>query len=301
MRHTSRASTPAPRRSFRQRLLNLGDLRLREMDEAGIDVQVLSHAAPSLQKLPADVAVPLGRRVNDRLAAAVREHPTRFAAFATLPTADPSAAADELARAVTELGFKGGMIHGLANGKFVDDQRFWPIFARAEELDVPIYLHPAIPHPAVIEAYYKEYAKDFPMLLRAAWGYTLETATQAVRMVLSGVFDAHPRLKIILGHLGEGLPFLLWRIDHALARPGQRPLQFRDTFRNHFYVTTSGFFSDSALLCTVMEMGVDRILFSVDYPFEANPPGPRWLESVPLCDEDKAKLASGNAKRLLRL
>ena len=286
---------------MRRRLLDLGGLRLKEMDEAGIDVQVLSHAAPSLQKLPADVAVPLGRRVNDRLAAAVKEHPTRFAAFATLPTADPKAAADELARTVDELGFKGGMIHGLANGQFVDDPRFWPIFARAEALDVPIYLHPAIPHPAVIDTYYKEYAKDFPMLLRAAWGYTVEAATQAVRMVLSGVFEAHPRLKIILGHLGEGLPFLLWRIDNALARPGQKPLQFRDAFRSHFHVTTSGFFSDPALLCSVMEMGVDRILFSVDYPFEANPPGPRWLESVPLCDEDKVKIASGNARRLLRL
>jgi predicted TIM-barrel fold metal-dependent hydrolase len=286
---------------MRRRLLDLGGLRLKEMDEAGIDVQVLSHAAPSLQKLPADVAVPLGRRVNDRLAAAVRENPTRFAAFATLPTADPQAAADELARTVDELGFKGGMIHGLANGQFVDDPRFWPIFARAEALDVPIYLHPAIPHPAVIDTYYKEYAKDFPMLLRAAWGYTVEAATQAVRMVLSGVFEAHPRLKIILGHLGEGLPFLLWRIDNALARPGQKPLQFRDAFRSHFHVTTSGFFSDPALLCSVMEMGVDRILFSVDYPFEANPPGSRWLESVPLCDEDKVKIASGNAKRLLRL
>jgi 2,3-dihydroxybenzoate decarboxylase len=286
---------------LRKRLLDLGELRLAEMDQAGIDLQVISHAAPSLQKLKADVAVPLARRVNDRLAAAVRAHPARFAGFAALPTADPAAAADELARCVGDLGFKGGMIHGLAEGHFVDERRFWPIFARAEALDVPLYLHPAIPHPSVIEVYYKDYAKDFPMLLRAAWGYTVEAATQGVRLVLSGVFDAHPGLKIILGHLGEGLPFFLWRIDNALARPGQKPVRFRDVFSRHFHITTSGFFSGPALLCCVQEMGIDRILFSVDYPFEANPPGPRWLEDVPLCAEDKAKLASGNAKRLLKL
>jgi predicted TIM-barrel fold metal-dependent hydrolase len=284
-----------------RRLHDLGGLRLAEMDEAGIDVQVLSHGAPSAQKLPADIAVGLTRRVNDRLAAVIAAQPTRFAAFAALPTADPAAAADELERTVAELGFKGAMIHGLANGLFLDDRRFWPIFARAERLDVPIYLHPSVPHPAVMDAYYRDYAKDFPMVIRAAWGYTVETATQAIRLVLSGLFDAHPRLKIILGHLGETLPFLVWRIDHALARPGQRAVSFRDMFCEHFYVTTSGNFSDPALLCCVMEMGVDRILFAVDWPFVANPPATRWIERVPLSGEDKAKILSGNAKRLLRM
>ena len=192
------------------------------------------------------------------------------------------------------------MIHGLAEGQFIDDKRYWPIFARAEALDVPIYLHPSMPHPAVIDTYYKEYAKDFPVLLRAAWGYTVETATLAIRLVLSGLFEQH-QTKFILGHLGEGLPFLLWRINNGLARPGQKPVQFRDIFSAHFSITTSGFFSDPALLLCVQEMGIDRILFAVDYPFEANAPGPAWLARVPLCDEDKAKIASGNAKRLLRM
>jgi 2,3-dihydroxybenzoate decarboxylase len=285
----------------RQRLLDLGEMRLAAMDEAGVDIQVISHAAPSAQKLAAGIAVSLTQGANDRLAAAVAKHPTRFAGFAALPTADPAAAADELERCVKQLGFKGAMMHGLANGVWLDDKRFWPIFARAEALDVPIYLHPSVPLPAVIDAYYKEYAQDFPVLLRAGWGYTVEAATQAIRMVLSGVFEAHPKLKIILGHLGEGLPFLLWRIDNALSRPGQKAVKFRDTFRANFWVTTSGFFSDSALLCTVMELGGDRILFSIDYPFEQNLPGPAWLERVPLCEEDKAKIASGNAQRLLKL
>jgi 2,3-dihydroxybenzoate decarboxylase len=280
---------------------DVGDGRIKAMDEAGIDVQVLSHTAPSTQKLEPDVAVAMARRVNDRLAAAIAVHPTRFAGFAALPTVDPVAAADELERTVTTLGFKGAMIHGQANGVWLDDKRLWPIFARAEKLDVPIYLHPSMPKSAVVDAYYKEYAPDYPIFLRAAWGYTLETATQAVRLVLSGVFDAHPKLNFILGHLGEGVPFLSWRINNAFMRPSGKTVAFEDIFRTHFYVTTSGFFSDNALKCTIAELGIDRVMFSVDYPFEAQPPGSRWLANIPLSDEDKIKLASGNAKRILKL
>jgi predicted TIM-barrel fold metal-dependent hydrolase len=283
-----------------KKISDLGEIRLKEMDEAGIDIQVVSHGAPSTQQLGPDVAVALTRRVNDRLHAAVSAHPTRLAAFAALPTADPAAAADELERAV-KLGFKGAMIHGLANGVFLDDKRFWPIFARAEALDVPIYLHPSVPLPAVMDAYYKDYAKDFPMVIRAAWGFTVETATQALRLVLSGVFEKHPKLKIILGHLGETLPFFVWRIDMALNRPGQKQVSFRDVFCGNFYITTSGNFSNPALLCCVMEMGIDRILFAVDWPFVANTPATQWVDTIPLCDEDKVKILSGNAKRLLRM
>jgi 2,3-dihydroxybenzoate decarboxylase len=295
---TGRDAAGAP--ALFKKLEDVGEARLKDMDESGIDIQVLSHSAPSLQKITSG-AVELGRRVNDRLAAIVATAPKRFAGFAALPTSDPAAAADELERCVTRLGFKGAMIHGLAHGHFIDDARYWPIFARAEALDVPIYLHPAMPNEAVIDAYYKEYAEDYPVLLRAAWGFTVETATLGVRLVLSGVFEKYPKLKFILGHLGEGLPFLLWRINNGLARPGQRPVQFRDLFSKHFSVTTSGFFSDPALLLCVQELGIDRILFAVDYPFEANAPGPAWLQTVPLCDEDKAKIASGNAMRLLKM
>ena len=207
------------------RLHDFGALRIKEMDEAGIDIQVLSHGAPSTQKLPAETAAALATRVNDRLAAIVAKNPTRFAAFAALPTAVPDAAADELER-TAKLGFKGAMLHGLANGEFLDDKKFWPIFARAEKLDLPIYLHPCLPHADVIKAYYADYVKDFPMLTRATWGYTVETATLAIRLVLSGVFEKHPKLKIILGHLGETLPFLVWRVDHTLARPGQKSMSF---------------------------------------------------------------------------
>jgi len=296
---TGRDATTAPR--LVERLDDLGALRLKEMDEAGVDIQVLSHANPSLQKLDAATAVPMAVRVNDRLHAAVQAHPDRFAAFAALPTADPKAAADELERTVTKLGFKGAMIHGTTNGVFHDDKKFWPIFERAQALDVPIYVHPGIPHPAVVDIYYKEYIEKYPSLLRAAWGFTVETATQALRMVMSGLFETYPGLKIILGHLGEGLPFYLWRISMGLARDGRGGPSFRDVFCEHFWVTTSGFFSDPALLCCMMEMGVDRILFSIDYPFVDNPPGTKWTETLPVCAEDKAKIMSGNAKRLLKM
>src|SRR5262245_58963521 len=286
-----------------ERLFDYGALRIREMDEAGIDLQVLSHGAPATQRGEAEATVRLARGANDRLREIVRTHPDRFAAFACLPTPEPKAAADELERRVTKLDFKGAMIHGLTNGLFIDDRRFWPIFERAQALDVPIYVHPATPHPAVVEVYYKDYVKDFPALLSAGWGFTVETATQGIRLVLSGVFDAYPSVKIILGHLGESLPFSLWRINQALSRDGNRDtsFSFRDYFCKHFWITTSGNFSNPALLCCVMEMGVDRILFSVDYPFVMNKPGTNWIPNIPLSAEDKTKILSGNAERLLRL
>ena len=285
----------------RRRLLDLGELRLAEMDAAGIDIQVLSHGAPSVQRLDAETAVWMARGANDRLAEAIALHPDRFAAFAALPTPDPEAAAVELDRAVTTLGFKGAMVHGLTNGQFLDDRRFWPIFERAQALDVPLYLHPAVPHRAVVETYYQDYLADFPSLLTAAWGFTVETATQAIRMVLSGAFEAYPGVKIILGHMGEGLPFLLWRLDHALSRPGNRPISFREQFSQHVWITTSGNFSTPALICSMLELGVDRILFSVDWPFVQSEPGTRWLQQLQLSAEDKAKIAGGNARRLLKL
>jgi 2,3-dihydroxybenzoate decarboxylase len=283
-----------------QRLHDVGELRLKEMDAAGIDMQVLSHGAPSAQKLAGEMAVTLTRRVNDRLHEAVRAYPKRFAGLAALPTSDPAAAADELERSV-KLGFKGAMIHGLANNIFLDDKRFWPIWERAQALDVPIYLHPSVPHPAVTEVYYKDYVKDFPQVVRAAWGYTVEEATVALRLVLGGVFEAFPRLKIILGHLGETLPYMVWRIDAALSRPGHKQVNFREVFCGNFYITTSGNFSTPALNCCIAEMGIDRILFAVDWPFVANPPAVRWMESLSLSDADKVKILSGNTQRLLRM
>jgi predicted TIM-barrel fold metal-dependent hydrolase len=286
-----------------KRLGDLGALRIKEMDDAGIDVQVLSHGAPSVQKMDAESAVRLARQANDRLYEACRTHKGRFEAFSVCPTPDPKAAADELERTVTKYGFKGAMIHGLTNGVFHDDKRFWPLYERAEALDVPIYIHPAYPHPAVVEAYYKDYIGAYPNLASSGWGFGVETATQGIRFVLSGMFDKFPKLQIILGHLGEGLPFYLWRINQSLARPGNTGSMqsFRDVFCEHFHITTSGFFSDPALQCCITELGIDRIMFSIDYPFVENPPGTEWINALSLNATDKAKILSGNAQRLLKI
>ena len=290
-------------RALATELDDVGEARLKSMDDAGIDLQVLSHAPPGPQRLDAETAVRISNSANDRLHQICRAHPDRFAGFAMLPTADPKAAADELERSVDKLDFKGAMIHGLTGPErlFFDDPRYWPVYERAQALDVPLYIHPAIPHPAVIDAYFKDYAQDFPGLVTAGWGFTMETATAGIRIVLSGVLDKFPDVKIILGHLGETLPFLLWRIDMAVNRPGNKGVAFRDAFTSHFYVTTSGFFSDPALLCCLQEMGVDRVLFAIDYPFVPNEPGPAWMESLMLNQDDKAKILHGNAERLLRL
>jgi 2,3-dihydroxybenzoate decarboxylase len=169
-KHFTEGGPEARVAALRERLFDVGELRLKEMDQAGIDVQVLSHGAPATQRMDAETAVPVAKRANDRLHQVVQAHPDRFRGFAALPTADPKAAADELERTVTRLGFKGAMIHGLANGVFLDDRRFWPIFERAQALDVPVYMHPAVPHPAVADVYYRDYLKEFPGLLTAGWG-----------------------------------------------------------------------------------------------------------------------------------
>jgi predicted TIM-barrel fold metal-dependent hydrolase len=288
------AHTPA------RQLDDLGEIRLREMDAAGIDVQVISHMQPGTQIFDRDTAVALARKANDALYAATRAHPARFAGFAELPTVDPEAAADELERTVTRHNFKGALINGLTAGAFLDQKRFWCIFERAQALDVPIYFHPGIPHAAVTEAYYSDYRRgDFPFL-SVAWGFTAETAIQAIRLIVSGVFDAYPRLKIILGHLGETIPFTLWRCDWILQHVGGRS-GFADAFREHFYLTTSGNFQQSSLACCIAELGIDRIMFAVDYPYNSSAEGVAFVRAAPISEADKAKILHGNADRVLRL
>ena len=261
---------------------------------------MLSHNQPGCQALDAAAAIPLAREVNDLLAAAVKAHPNRFAGFATLPTADPAAAVKELDRAVTRLGFKGAMINGQAQGVFLDDKRFWCIFECAQALGVPIYLHPSKPHPAVMEAYFAGYEE----LALAAWGFGIETGAHFLRLVLAGVFDAFPNLIFILGHLGEGLPFMLHRVnDHthlAAARRGLKrtPAQY---LRENLVVTCSGNFSAAAFRCTVMALGVDNVLFSVDWPYESNVAAVEFLRRQPLSKHELEQVAHRNAERILHV
>jgi len=280
-----------------ERLGDLGALRLREMDEAGIDIQVLSEAEPGVQNLAPEVAVPLARVSNDLLHEAVKRSPGRFAGFATLPTPDPAAAARELERTVKELRFCGAMVHGSSRGHFLDERQFWPIFESASALDVPIYLHPCTPQPAVFDTYYK----DYPGLGRAALGFGIEMAVQASRLVVSGVFDAFPKLRIILGHLGEALPFVLWRADDTLSRRSRLRRSFREYFTDHFYITTSGNFSQPALQCAIAELGVGRILFAVDWPFQPNGEAVAFVKAAELTAAERERIFDTNARSLLRI
>jgi predicted TIM-barrel fold metal-dependent hydrolase len=280
-----------------KRLDDFGALRIREMDEAGIDIQVLSENAPAAQGLEPEAAVRLTRKSNDILHSAIRAHPDRFAGFAALPTPDPKAAADELERCVDKLGFKGAMIMGLSRGRFLDEKEFWPIFERAQALDVPMYFHPAWPHPAVVEAY----MKDYPSLHSAALGFTIEALTQAMRLVVSGVLDKYPNLKIILGHLGETIPFLMWRSDSALHRFIKTPRKFSQYIRDHFWVTTSGAFQHTALACTIAELGAERVIYSVDWPFQSNIEGRDFIASAPISEHDRQLILGENARKLLKL
>ena len=279
---------------------DLGARRIAHMDACGVDVQVLSFGSPGPQAFGADVAIPMARDANDRLHEAVRAHPDRFAGFAALPTADPQAAAAELERAVTKLGFKGAMIHGHTQGSFLDEKKYWVIFERAQALGVPIYLHPALPHPDAVKAYFEGYED----LARAGWGFALDTSCHFLRIVFAGVFDAYPDLKIILGHLGEGLPFAMHRLDDH-TRPSARRRGLRKTpleyLRDNLLVTTSGNWYEPAFVCTFLALGADNILFAIDWPYEANTAGMDFFRKLSISDGDKEKIAHLNAERILRL
>ena len=287
----------------RSHLEDLGEGRIQRMDAMGIDVQVLSNTSAMLPALPAAEAVPLARDMNDRLAAAIAVHPDRFAGFAALPTPDPEAAADELERAVRTLGLKGALISGRTNGRFLDDPAFRPILAAAEALDVPLYLHPAVPPKAVVEACYADLDPAISLsFATAGWGWHLETGTHALHMILAGVFDRYPGLQLILGHWGEMIPFYLARFSEALhpvTKHLQRPVA--DYFLQQMYVTPSGMFTLPQFLLTLHVMGAERNMYSVDYPYIESEHARTFLEQAPISPADKAKIAHENAERVLKL
>ena len=280
--------------------LDLGAQRLAHMDAHGVDVQVLSFGSPGPQGFAADVAIPMARDANDRLHQAIQKNPKRFAGFAALPTADPKAAVDELERCVTQLGFKGAMIHGHQQGEFLDARKYWILWERAEALGVPIYLHPALPHPQVVKAYFGGYEE----LARAPWGFAVDTSCHFLRLLFSGLFDAYPKLKIILGHLGEGLPFAMHRLnDHSLHAAKRRGLKKQpiEYLRENLLVTTSGNWFEPAFVCTLLALGADNILFAIDWPYESNETGMEFFRKLSLSDADKEKIAHRNAERVLSL
>jgi uncharacterized protein len=285
------------------KLADLDALRLQDMDTGGIDLQVISDIGSTVVRHPGDEGVQLAREANDQLAQACATHPDRFAGFATLPMTKPEAAADELERAVRLLGLKGAMLFGTTNGRFLDDPAFLPVLERAAALSVPIYLHPAEPPAPVREAYYTGLDPVVGIgLATFGWGWHSEVGMHALRLILAGVFDRLPTLQIIIGHMGEMIPFMLARIQDMLsplAQQLQHPVP--EYFLHNFHITTSGFFTDPPFLLALQVMGADRILFSVDYPFSANEQGRAFLDHASISPADKEKISHLNAERLLGL
>ena len=285
-------------------LLDIGDSRVAEMDEAGIDVQVLSltHGIESIED--EEKALRFASSSNDTLAKAIERHPTRFAGYAILPMFTPQKAADELERTVKEYGFKGAVIHGHSRGRYLDDRFFWPVLERAQELDVPIYLHPAVPPEPVIKAsYVGNFPREVtPLLSSGGWGWHIDTAVHVLRIILSGAFDTYPKLQLIIGHLGEALPFMMPRIERAIPNEVtklNRPIGAY--LRENIHYTVSGFNYTSPFLDLLLQVGVDRIMFSADYPYSSMKDAHDFLDRLPVSPGDKERIAHSNAERLHKL
>jgi hypothetical protein len=288
----------------RNELADLGDARLADMDAGGITVQVLSVAGPGADLVPGEAGITLARDYNNALAEAVSRHPDRYRGFAHLPLLTPEAAAAELERTVKELGFHGVLVNGATDGRFLDDPRFDPILERAAALDVPIYLHPGIPVEAVRKAYFDGLPGNFSFTMAlSAWGWHADTAIHTLRLALSGALDRHPGLKLVIGHMGEALPFMLDRIDETTGATAKTMLKrsVRQTLLDQVWITTSGFFTMVPFMAALMTFGTDRIMFSVDYPFASNARARAFLDALPVSPADREKIAHGNADRLLRL
>jgi hypothetical protein len=287
-----------------KQLCDLGDDRIAAMDAAGIDVQVLSLTSPGAEQLDAPEAVAFAAATNDCLATAVRRHPSRFAGFAALPTSAPDAAADELERTVRAYGFKGALINGHSRDRYLDDEFFWPILQRAEALQVPLYLHPTPPpQSAIKEVYAGNYEPDVTSLLATtAWGWHIDTAIHVLRLVLSGAFDRFPDLQLIIGYLGEGLPFMLPILELALpvsVTKLQRPVG--TYLRENLHYSISGFNWTQAFLDLLLQVGADRIMFSADHPYASMTQARAFLDHMPVSTADRARIAHTNAEQLLRL
>ena len=284
------------------RLCDLGTKRLSEMDAAGIDMQVLSLSAPGVEQLEAADAIPMARDTNDYLADAVKKYPTRFAGFAAVPTGAPDKAAEELDRRVRE-GFKGAVINGHNRGRYLDNKFYWPILECAEALNVPIYLHPTPPPQPVIDVSYGGFSPIVTdMLAGGAWGWHMETAVHMIRIVCGGVFDRFPKLQFIIGHMGEGLPFFFQRLDIIPMEASKLKRPIISYLKENVHYTFSGMNFPPTYLDLFLELGgVDRIMFSADYPYQSMTWARNFLAQIPASPADKERIAHGNAEKLLRL
>ncbi|MFZ3351349.1 MAG: amidohydrolase family protein [Xanthobacteraceae bacterium] len=284
-------------------LAEVGERRLKSMNDAGISVQVLSNSGPGPDLVAGPDGVAMARETNDHLAKIVAARPDRFAGFAALPLQSPDASAKELVRAVKELGFVGAMVHGTTEGRFLDHASFDPVLSAAEELDVPIYIHPHIPPEPIRQAYFSDLPTGAGRVLETAgWGWHSETAIHVLRMVVAGTLDRHRRLKLIIGHMGEMLPMMLDRADYVFSLDVdhlERPIS--RTVYDQVWITTSGIFHEPPFLAALLTFGIDRIMFSVDYPYAQGALGRKFLERISLSPADMEKLTHGTADALLKL
>jgi gamma-resorcylate decarboxylase len=287
------------------RLLDLHDRRLTEMDRTGIEIEIISLNSNGVQSIlePAKAAA-LARKANDALAETIAKRPDRFAGFAALPMQDPQLAAEEFERCVRDLKFKGALVNSYTqlgatdSAVYYDLPQYRPFWAVVERLGVPFYLHPRDPLPSRRQAY-----EGHPWLIASPWGFAEETAMHALRLMGSGLFDEHPKLKIVIGHLGERIPYDLWRLDHRLGKVPGRPSKRKmsDYFCENFYVTTSGNFCTTSLIHAILTLGADRLLFAVDYPFEDHFQGAAWFDSADISESDRKKIGRDNAMALFGL
>ena len=301
----SYTSLPTP--ESRRQIQDLGSGRIAEMDRTGLELCILSESGPaSIQTVfKTSEAVDKSRRSNDYLAEHIAKYPKRLKGFAALPMQDPQAAAQELTRCVKELGFCGALVNGFSqigeadSAVFYDLPQYRPFWATVQQLDVPFYLHPRFPLATRQQAY-----EGHAWIAGSAWGFAVETSIHALRLMGSGLFDEYPKLKVILGHLGEGLPFGIWRVDNRISRTSVRPkakLPIAHYLRENFYITTSGAFRTQALMDVILEVGADRLLYSVDYPYEDMGEATEWFDNTPISEPDRLKIAHGNARQLFRL
>lgn len=284
----------------RSALEDFGEARLAAMDGIGIEKSVLSLAGPGVQAEPrTDVAIRLAREVNDFLAEQIAKRPDRYGGFAHLAMQDPAASADELERCVRDLKMRGALVNGQTGGTYLDDDRYLPFWERVSDLEVPVYIHPNNP-PERVHMYH-----DHDELWGPLWSWTVETATHALRLVFSGTFDRFPGARLVLGHLGETLPYLMWRLNSRweISNRGTKTLELlpSEYFKRNIWVTTSGMCADAPLRCAIDMMGVDRVLFSVDYPFEQAEEAGNWIEAAPLDDSERLQICRDNAFKLLKL
>jgi 5-carboxyvanillate decarboxylase len=286
---------------FLEGLLDVEERRLKEMDEHGVDMAVLALTAPGVQMFDADTACELAVVANDRLAQVVADHPGRFVGLASFAPHAPKRAAREMERAIGELKLNGFMINSHTNNEYLDNPKYWPILEAAEALDRPIYIHPRAASD-LMAAPFKNYAMDSAM-----WGYGMEVGTHAVRIMASGVLDRFPKLKFVIGHMGEAVHFWLWRINfmnsraQRFNRAPKTELDMDGYFRRNFAITTSGVEDPLALDYSIRKLGVENVMWAIDYPYQPTAPAVKFMDEAPLSDADKALVYAGNAERIFRI